>query len=313
MMKKAVVILIVILLAFLLLGEITASTLPKSLIPADVEWVVHLDMAEFKSSHFGNLLIKEEKGGLKKKSKAFHKHTSIDLLKDVSSFTIYGLGKEKQQTVMCLKGTFDKKYLLSLLEDVDAHREIAYGSHVIHKWNHSEYGLFVGEDLVFLAWNEGAIKTALDVVDGKGGNLSTSSLKSYADEIPGNAFFAALVKDISALAGYSSKAAILKKAGSGLITLTEKNAILNTQIDMTTKTPKDAASIEQIIRGLIAMAQMQFEEAYEELDLAESVRISTNGNRVKIELTHPSEGIFQIITGRKMSSIFSMGDFGPLS
>jgi hypothetical protein len=312
-MKKAVVILIVILLAFLLLGELVASSLPKSLIPADAEWVVHLDMEKFKASHFGNLLIQEKQGGIKKKAKAFYKQTSIDLLKDVSGATIYGLGKEKQQTVMCLKGSFDKEYLLGLLEDVDAHREIPHGSHTIHKWNRSEYGLFVGEDLVFLAWNETAIKTALDAVDGKSSNISSSSLKSFADQIPGNAFFAALVKDISALAGYSSKAVILKKAGSGLISLAETNEILNARIDATAETPKDAANMEQIIRGIMAMAQMQFEEAYEELNIAESVKVSTNNNKVKIELTHPSEEIFQILTGRKMDSIFSMGDFDPLS
>lgn len=69
-MKKAVVILVVVLLAFILLSELTASTLPKSLIPADTEWVVHLDMEKFKSSHIGNLLIQEKKGGIKKKAKA---------------------------------------------------------------------------------------------------------------------------------------------------------------------------------------------------------------------------------------------------
>jgi hypothetical protein len=312
-MKKTFVILVVVLLAFILLGELTASTLPKSLIPADAEWVVHLDMEKFKSSHIGNLLIQEKKGGIKKKAKTFYKQTSIDLLKDVKGLTVYGLGKEKQSTVMCLKGTFDKEYLLGLLEDVEAHKEIAHGNHIIHKWNHSEYGLFVRDDLIFLAWNEEAIKAALDVVDGKNENISTSSLKPYSDQIPENAFFAALVKDISALSGYSSKAVILKKAGSGLFTLTEKNEILNARIDATAETPKDAANMEQIIRGLMAMAQMQFEEAYEELNLSESVRVSTNSNKVKIELNHPSEEIFQIITGRKMNSIFSMDEFAPLS
>jgi hypothetical protein len=312
-MKKAVVILVVVLLAFLLLGELTATTLPKSLIPADAEWVVHLDMERFKASHFGNLLIQEKKGGIKKKAKAFYKQTSIDLLKDVTGFTVYGLGKEKQRTVMCLKGTFDKEYLLGLLENVDAHREIPHGNHIIHKWNHNEYGLFVGEDLVFLAWNEEAMKAALDVVDGKSAKISASSLKPYADQIPGNAFFAGLVKDISALAGYSSKAVILQKAGSGMFTLAEQGEILNMQIDATAQTPKDAANMEQIIRGLMAMAQMQLEDSYAELKLEEAITISTNKNRITIELSKPSEELFKIITGRKMDSIFSMSDFDPLS
>ena len=312
-MKKAFVILVVILLAFLLLGELTASTLPKSLIPANAEWVVHLDMAKFKSTQIGDLLIQEKHGGIKKKAKVFSKRTSIDLLKDVTGVTIYGLGKNKQQTVMCLKGRFDKEYLLGLLEDVNTHKEIVHGNHTIHKWNHTEYGLFVGEDLIFLAWNEEAIKAALDTVDNRSETILSSSLKIYADQIPENAFFAALAKDISTLAGYSSKAVILKKAGSGLVTLTEKDEILNMRIDATAETPKDAASIEQIIRGLMAMAQMQLEESYGGLNLSEVIKVSTDSNKIQIKLTHPSEEIFNIIMGKKMDSIFSLDEFAPLS
>lgn len=312
-MKKALVILVVILLAFLLWEELTASTLPSSLIPADAEWVIHLDMEKFKSTHIGDLLIQEKKGGLKKKAKSFYKQTSIDLLKDVTGVTIYGLGKKKQKTVMCLKGSFDKEYLLSLLENVDTHKEIVHGNHIIHKWNHNEYGLFVGEDLIFLAWNEEAIKAALDAVDGRSENILSSSLKSYADQIPGKAFFAALVKDISAMSGYSSKAVILKKAGSGMFTLTENEEILNLRINATAKTPRDAANMEQIIRGLMAMAQMQLEESHEGLNLSEIINVSTENNNVKIELDHPSEDVFKIITGRKVGSIFSWSGFDPLS
>lgn len=312
-MKKAMIILVVILLAFLLLGELTASTLPKSLIPADAEWVVHLDMAKFKSSKFGDLLIQEKQGGIKKKAKVFYKRTSIDLLQDVTGVTIYGLGKNKQQTVMCLKGHFDKEYLLDLLENVDSHKEIVFSKHIIHKWNHTEYGLFVGEDLIFLAWDEDAIKAALDAVDSRRETILSSSLKFYADQIPENAFFAALAKDISALAGYASKAVILKKAGSGLFTLTEKDEILNLRIDATAETPKDAANMEQIIRGLIAMAQMQLEESYGGLNFSEVIKVSTDNNKIQIKLTHPSEEIFNIIIGKKMNSIFSLDEFAPLS
>jgi hypothetical protein len=311
-MKKTIVISVVILLAFLFVAELAASTIPKSLIPADAEWVVHLNMEKFKSSKIGDMLIHEKKGGIKKKAKAFYKQTSIDLLKDVTGFTIYGLGKKKQQTVMCLKGRFDREYLLGLLEDVDAHKEIAFNTHIIHKWNHNEYGLFVGEDLVFLAWNEDAIKAALDAVDGRSENISSSSLKLYADQIPGNAFFAGLVKDISALSGYSSKAVILKKAGSGLITLTEVGENLNARIYATAETPEDAANMEQIIRGLMALAQMQFEESYAGLNLSEVIEVSTDSNKVKIELNHSSEEIFKFITGRKMDSILSFDEFAPL-
>jgi hypothetical protein len=312
-MKKAMAVLIVVLLALLLFVELKASTLPKSLIPADAEWVVHLDMGKFKSSRIGELLLQEQKGGIKKKAKAFYKHTSIDLLKDINGITIYGVGTKKQQTVMCLEGTFDKKYLLSLLENEDTHRKIPHGEHIINKWNHTEYGLFVGENLVLLAWNEGAIKAALDTIDGKGATIVTSPLKSYADKIPADAFFAALVKDFSALSGYSSKTVILKKAGSGLFTLMEKDGTLNLRVKATTETPEDAKNMEQVIRGLIAMAQMQLEESYAELKLAKVITVSTDNNTINIELNHPSEEIYKIITGQKMNAILSMDEFVPLS
>jgi len=312
-MKKAMAILIVVLLALLLFVELNASTLPKSFIPADAEWVVHLDMGKFKSSRIGELLLQEQKGGIQKKAKAFYKKTSIDLLKDIRGITIYGLGTKKQQTVMCLEGTFDKKYLLGLLENEDTHREIPHGKHIINKWNHTEYGLFVGENLVLLAWDEEAIKAALDTIDGKGATIGTSPLKSYADKIPADAFFAALVKDISSLSGYSSKAVILKKAGSGLFTLMEKGETLNLRFNATTETPEDAKNMQQVIRGLIAMAQMQLEDSLSGIKLAEVITVSTDKNTINIELTHSSEEIFKIITGRKMNAVFSMDEFGPLS
>lgn len=312
-MKKTIAILIAVLITLLLFGELRALTIPESLIPAEAEWVVHLNMAKFKSSRIGDLLLQAPKDGIKKKAKAFYNHTSIDLLEDITGITIYGQGTRKQQTVMCLEGRFDKKYLLSLLEKEPSHQEIPHGIHTINKWNRTEYGLFVGENLVLLAWNERAIKAALDVIDGKRATIVSSPMKFYTDKIPTDAFFAALVKDISALPGPPSKAVILKKAGSVLITGLEKNEILNMRVHAATETPKDAKNMEQVIRGLIAMAQMQMEESYAELKLSEVITVSTDNNTIKLELNHPSEEIFKIITGQKMNSLFSPDEFDPVS
>jgi len=50
--------------------------------------------------------------------------------------------------------------------------------------------------------------------------------------------------------------------------------------EIATETPKDAANMEQIIRGLMAMAQMQLEESYGGLNLSEVIKVSTDSNTI---------------------------------
>ena len=255
---KKVIFLVVILLTLIFLCELRASTLQKSIIPEEADWVIHFDVEKFLSTPFGDQLLNTENIlGLDKKNTLFRGKYQIDILKDINGVTVYGFGKDEENTVVCLKGTFDQAYLLGLLAEEDSHKEIQHNNFIIHAWDSHEFGAFVDDNLALLAQNETAIKTALDVIAGKKANVTASSLMSYINKIPSNVFFAAIAKDISEMAERETDVFIFKKTESALFTLTDEKDNINLRLNFTVKTLEDAKNMESVIRGLVSLARSQ--------------------------------------------------------
>ena len=298
---KKVIFLVVILLTLIFLCELRASTLQKSIIPEEADWVIHFDVEKFLSTPFGDQLLNTENIlGLDKKNTQFKGKYQIDILKDINGVTVYGFGKDEENTVVCLKGTFDQAYLLGLLAEEDSHKEIQHNNFIIHAWNSHEFGAFVDDNLALLAQNETAIKTALDVIAGKKANVTASSLMSYINKIPSNVFFAAIAKDISEMAERETDVFIFKKTESALFTLTDEKDNINLRLNFTVKTLEDAKNMESVIRGLVSLASMQVEESQRDILLPlEKIIISTEGKNIRVELSYPSQDLIDIVLGKK--------------
>jgi len=237
---------------------------------------------------------------LRHKNAQFHDKYQIDILKDINGVTIYGFGKDEKNTVVCLKGNFDREYLLGLLAVEDSHREIQHNNFIIHAWDHHEFGVFVDDNLALLAQNQTAIKTALDVIAGKKANVTTSSLMSYINKIPSNVFFAAIAKDISEMAEHETDVFIFKKTESALFTLTDEKDNINLRLNFTVKTLEDAKNMESVIRGLVSLAHMQLEESQRDILIPlEKMIISTEGKNIRVELSYPAQDLIDIVLGKK--------------
>ncbi len=305
-MKKAVIFFVIILLALFLLCELKAAPLQKSIIPAETDWVLHLDVEKFTSTRLGDQLLNNENIlGLRSKNDQFLQRYQIDILNDINGVTIYGFGRDEKKIVTCLRGNFDRDYLLGLLAKEESHKEIPHGKFIIHKWNWHEFGAFADDHLALLAQDETAIKDALDVIAGKKANITASSLMPYLNEIPPNAFFAAIAKDISEMAGLETKVMVFKKTESALYTLTEEKENIHMKLDITAKTLEDAKNMESVIRGLISLANMQMEEAYKEIGLSlEKIKISAEGKKVRVETFYPVKDLIEILLGRVKFLLF---------
>jgi len=295
-------------LAFFFCCELKATTLQKTIIPAEADWMIHFDLEKFTTTQIGKSLLSEEGAlPLKKKNAQFKKKYQIDLLKDIKGITIYGIGKEEKKTVACLRGNLKRDYLLGLLAAEETHTEIPHGKYTIHNWNHHEYGVFVDEKLALMGTDEDTIKMALDVIAGKKANIASSSLMSYLSEIPSNAFFTALAKDISSMAEHAAKVFVFKKTESALLTLTEEKENLNLKLNFSVKTLEDAKNMESVIRGLISLASMQIQETHKELmPHLERINISTEGKKVRVEFSYPSKEMIDIFLGKVKFSPFSL-------
>jgi hypothetical protein len=298
-MKKTIIILVTLLLALLLCSQARASVLQKSIVPASSGWVLHFDMEKFTATSLYEQIVNDEcTQSIRKKQAQFSKIFKIDFFKDITGITIYGAG-EKKDAVVCFTGNFDKAHLLGLLELEESYQKLPYGEFIIHDWERSKFGVFANDHLVLLAENEEAIKTGLDVIAGKKENITSSALKPYLEKIPPDAFLVGLVDNISSLAKKRAKPVILKKIDRALFTAMEAKEKMALELNFSTESPQDAERMEQIIKGLIAMADMHLEETESKSMLPEDMKVSVEGNKVLIGLIYPVQDLVDILSKRK--------------
>jgi hypothetical protein len=309
-MKKAVIIMVTVILAMFFCCELLATNLQKSIIPAEASWMIHFDMKQFLSTQVGNQLLDEDNIlGVYKKNKDFLKKYKIDIKKDIDGITVFGFGSGEENIVACLQGNFDQDHLLGLLGAEESHKEIPYGQYTIHNWDGDEYGVFAGKNLALMGPSEEAIKSALDVIAGKKANISSSPMNDYIKEIPGNAFMAALAKDISSLAKGESKVFIIKKTESAMFSLAEIKENFNIRLNFTVKTLEDAQNMENVLRGLISLANMQLEEMKTKFKVPDDIVIATKGKKVYVEMNYPSKALLDIAMGKtKFSALHFIAD-----
>ena len=302
---------VTIILALFFCCEVMATNLRKSIIPAEASWVIHFDLEKFASSRIGNHLLKEQDAlGLEHKNTQFKKKYQIDLLEDIDGITVFGFGKGDENLVVCLQGNLNRDHLLELLGEEESHREIPYGRYTIHNWDEDEYGVFASEHLALMGPDEESLKLALDVIAGKKANIGSSPMNDYIKDIPSDAFLAALADDISSLAGSESKVFIIKKTESAMFSLAEIKENFNIRLNFTVKTLEDAKNMENVLRGLISLANMQLEEMKTGFKVPEDIAITTKGKKVYVEMNYPSQALLDIALGKmKFSPFHLIADF----
>jgi hypothetical protein len=313
-MKKAVIIMVTVIIAMFFCCELLATNLQKSFIPAEASWVIHFDLETFAATQIGNHLLNEQDAlGLGKKNADFKKKYQIDLLEDIDGITVFGIGMGEENIVACLQGKLNRDFLLELLGAEESHKEIPYGQYTIHNWDGDEYGVFASDKLALMGPNQDAIKLALDVIAGKKANIGSSPMNDYIKEIPSNAFISAMAKDISSLAKGGSKVFIIKKTESAMFSLAEIKENFNVRLNFTVKTMEDAQNMENVLRGLISLANMQLEEMKTGFKVPEDIVIATKGKKIFMEMNYPSKALLDIVLGKvKFSALHLIADINLL-
>jgi hypothetical protein len=301
-MKKTIILIVTILLALLLCTEAMAASIQKSIIPADAKWVFHFDMKKFSTTKMHELIMdNKDTIQIRKKTARIFRLYKFDPIKDIAAITIFGPEKKKEDTVACIEGNFDKEYLLGLLEEETDYQKIQYDKYTIYNWDSDDFGVFVTDNLLLFSGNEAALKETLDVISGKRENISSSPMITYLEAIPAEAFITAVADDISSLAEDKGKAVILKKMGMASFAIMEKADQVALNINVTTGSPQDAQKVEQVVRGLIAFGELQLDESMIGMKLMEDIdiKISVDGNKVRMSLTSPIEKFIAFISGHK--------------
>jgi hypothetical protein len=317
-MKKAALIIIMTVVALALVFSLgfTAgpSALQMSIVPADARWVLHLDMEKLVSSALFKMLTEEGgEPGIQQKAGQFFEKFKMDPIKDLRAVTIFGRGEATKEAVVAVSGNFDKAYLLSRLKAEPAHKETPYGKYTLHNWQDKHFGVFVTDNLALISEGEENIKAALDTLEGKAKNISTSPLVSRLMKESNNTIALGAVADIAGLTGEGKgaaaaheKPAILTKMQTVTGALSEIGEMVTLKVEIVAASAQVAKDIEQAIQGLIALVNLQFADSDAQL-LTQSIKINVDGERVRIDAAYPILKLIEI--HKKKGGVFRHGSF----
>lgn len=304
-MKKLFHMMLVLSMVMVMTTGARAGVLDRNLLPADTQWVIHLDMDMFKHTTLKKALV-DKYNAFEKEEEDIFKETRVSLFKDLSSITMFGSREDSHQLVFCLKGNIDKAFLLTQLKKAHDCKEVTYGKHTIYQWKRHSNGVFARPDMLLYSRDEDMLKDVLDLMSGKGKSVMGSKLARYIEMIPANAFAFAAASDISNMARHGYPGAILKQTGMATFLAMEKNHNLTMKVVLNTNSEENSKNIENIIRGLMAVANMAQHHNGDEhkgrhseekmlLTLMQEVKIQTSGRSVQIQFSYPSEELVEMI------------------
>ena len=311
MFKKSYLLIVALTLAtFAIVGFAWSGTLPASIIPDGVRWVAHLDMEKFVATKLFEYLEKD--GRLQIKDRDITRMLKIDLFKDISGLTVFGVETNRAHdlnstAVFAAAGKFDKKRLLTLLSLDDNHREIPYGANLIYSTGNDKFGAFVNDGLIIFSESREAIEKVLDTAAGKGTNFASSKLSAAQKNIPATAFVSGVVEDLAGLGKTIKQSKFVENAKMTFFLAQEKQDNLQIRLQAVADSPENAKNMSEIAQGLIAMFKLNRGEERSAVasSILQGLRVNLEGSTVRLELDLPSRDAANLMShGRRLNSFF---------
>src|SRR4030065_448310 len=128
MFKKSLLLIAALMAAALFFVlPVWPGAVPTSIVPEGARWIAHLDMEKFVATKLYEYLEKD--GRFEIKSRDLNRWLKIDVPKDITGLTVFGLEPGEKQAVFAIAGKFDKPGLPAFIALHKEHQETAYGSH----------------------------------------------------------------------------------------------------------------------------------------------------------------------------------------
>jgi hypothetical protein len=307
-MKKKAAFFAAAILAIALFPAVPAwpGTIPSSVVPEGARWVAHLDMEKFLATSLYGYLDKE--GKFEIKSQDLNRWLKINVPKDITGVTIFGLGADDKQAVIAVAGKFDKPGLLALVALDKEHQETPYGSYTLYSTGSDEYGAFINDNLIVFSENRAAIEQVLDTAGGKTKNYSASALSAALKDVPSGAFLSGVLPDLSRLAGMNSQSKILEKASGLFFLAQEKKDVLQIRLQVTADSPENAKNMLDLVQGIIAMGRLGGNEGdmAKIASLLDGLQVKLEGKVLKLDFERPSKEIADLVSqGHGLPGLFN--------
>lgn len=283
-------------------GAVFAAPLDMNLVPADAQWVFHVDFDAFRLTQIGQLVLEDVAAQRQKQIDALAEMLGSDLTTDIANVTLFGADGEEENAVALLRGKFDREKLLTLLALNETYATSDYREYTIHKWvdehkKKNQVGAFAADDVIVISQSEKAVTGFLDVYSGAAGSLEQNkgAIGAALQGLPANAFVAAAADKLADLAQGKGRAAILRNSRFAAFIADETSGSLKLHLNLETESPDVARQVEQIIYGMFALGRLH-ESRHPQLGpLMEACTMERIENALVIEFTYPSAELFDLM------------------
>ena len=308
-------------MAALILAASCAPTLAgpfkKEQVPDSAGWVAHVDVQAFLTSQVGKFALEEAR-----KQEAFNaalgflqQAFAFNPLMDLKGVTVYGQRLGDDVGVAILDALLSQEKILPALQANETYKSTEYGKHTLHQWSDApkpvrdkdsgeitsyvpgkkQVGCFYDNNTVVLGSNMNAVQKALDVLDGKGGNMAKKPLAGLG-ESPKGTFIVAAAGAIEMPGSDSGKpeAMILRQIAGAALHAGEADGKLFVDLTGTIKTAERAVKVAQIIQGVVAFGQVMMQERPDIPALGEKVDVTAEGTTVRVKAVAPSDSVSKL-------------------
>jgi hypothetical protein len=283
---------------------VLAGPLQRTDLPVEPAWAVHLDIDAFRSSSIGQVVAQElRKPAVENKMEAFKAMFNFDPRTALHGISVYAVENKPDDGVIVVYADFDAQRLEALVKGAKQYQSSAHRSRTLHSWIDEKqsadgvvtrrmYSAVAGQRLLF-AQREDRLASALDVLDGFTGNLSTSPLFPQLGAPSQAVFFQAAGRKLD-LPTSNPNAALVKLSQEMRLEVAESAGAVNATMNLLAKDEEVAGHLNSIAQGLLALMKMQTDKP-ERVKLAESMAIKLDGSVVTGTLSLPSADFLRLL------------------
>ena len=294
-------------------GAAVAGPVQREQIPADTQWLIHLDADDFRGTQAGAFVLNEV---LKKKlaqplaamrQKFKFEIDPNDVLDKIKSVTLYGADfQNPQESAVALIKTDPQ--LQTILIGVLAGMSLAgsNGAPRMEQTRQGEVTLYNAKDQGFIAVAPGkwvvagksktATQKAVDTLVGKAPGLKAGNAFSQYRDVARTFFFLGVAEGFSAGTTNLPQARILQMADGGRVVLGENAGQLFVNLALRAKTAEVVTEMQQVIQGIIALASLTKTDDKELSGMIQSMKVTASDKTVSVSAEYPVDKAIQKLT-----------------
>ncbi len=271
-------------------------------VPADINWLVHLDVDALHHSTAFQLVSK--KAVAQSKSLTAHvdqinQQYGMDLTRDLHGLTVFGPRLSQRRAVLVMRADWAPETFRRKLALATDHTVVEDGSYETHRFTQKNRGQF--RPVIGAYWKQGTfvfgqaaeeVKLSLEVLDGKQPSLSLANGLLAADVPAGTIFVARMIGVGDSMPVESP---LLKQTEQINFICGEKAGEWFVHVKLQAKSPEAAQQAKQVAEGLLAMARLRQAGDADSLELLDRTELRVDKQTLALDFHAPADVVARCV------------------